>query len=43
MLHRSATGLALDAERSCPIPNAVINRIGYEHGHFVVRAWAEEP
>lgn len=43
MLHRSATGLALDAERSCPIPNAVINRIGYEHGHFIVRAWAEEP
>ena len=43
MLHRSATGLALDAERSCPIPNAVVNRIGFDDGRFVVRAWAEEP
>ena len=42
MLHRSATGLALDAERSCPIPNAVVNRIGFDDGRFVVRAWAEE-
>lgn len=43
MLHRSATSLALDAERSCPIPNAVVNRLGFDDGRFVVRAWAEEP
>ena len=42
MLHRAATGLALDAERSCPIPNAVINRLTYDDGRFAVRSWAEE-
>ena len=42
MLHRSATGLALDAERSCPIPNAVVNRLGFDDGRFVVRAWGQE-
>ena len=43
MLHRSATGLALDAERACPIPNAVVNRLAFDDGRFVVRAWAGEP
>ncbi len=43
MLHRSAFGVALDAERACPIPNALVNRLTYDDGHFVVRSWAEEP
>ncbi len=43
MLYRTAFGLALDAERSCPIPNAVINRLRFDSGRFAVTAWAEEP
>ncbi len=43
MLHRSASGLALDAERACPIPNAAINRLRFDKDRFVVRSWAEEP
>jgi len=43
MLYRAALGLALDAERSCAIPNAVINRLTYDDGRFAVRSWAEEP
>ena len=43
MLHRAATGLALDAERIAPIPNAVINRLVFDDGAFVVRGWAEAP
>ena len=42
MLYRTAQGLALDAERACPIPNAVINRLTFDDGRFVVRSWAEE-
>ena len=43
MLHRAASGLALDAERACAIPNAVINRLRFDADRFVVRSWAEEP
>ncbi len=43
MLYRAAHGLALDAERHCRIPNAVINRLRFDRGRFAVRAWAEEP
>ncbi len=42
MLYRAAYDLALDAERSCPIPNAAINRIAFDAGRLVVRSWAEE-
>lgn len=41
MLYRAANGIALDAERACPIPNAVINRLRYDDGRFEVRRWAE--
>lgn len=43
MLHRAATGLPLDAERQCAIPNAVVNRLDFDDGRFAVRAWAREP
>ena len=43
MLYRAARGIALDAERACAIPNAVINRLTYDDGQFAVRSWAEEP
>jgi 2,3-bisphosphoglycerate-dependent phosphoglycerate mutase len=43
MLYRAAFGLALDAERTFAVPNAVINRLTYDDGRFVVRSWAEEP
>ena len=42
MLHRDAFGIALEAERTCAIPNAVINRLTFDRGRFVVRGWAEE-
>lgn len=42
MLHREANGIALDAERDCPIPNAVINRLAFVDGRFEVLSWAEE-
>lgn len=43
MLYRAAFDLALDSERMCPIPNAVINRLVYEDGRFTVVTWAEDP
>ncbi len=43
MLYRTANAIALDAERMCPIPNAVVNRLRYVDGRFAVRSWAEEP
>ena len=43
MLHRSASGIALDAERQCEIPNAVINRVTFDDGHFTVTGWDEMP
>ncbi len=43
MLYRAANDEPLDAERTWPIPNAVINRLDYQHGRFAVRSWAEEP
>ena len=41
MLYRAANDLALDAERGCAIPNAVINRLSFVDGRFEVLAWAE--
>lgn len=43
MLYRAAFGIALDAQRVCPTPNAAINRIAFEDGRFVVREWATIP
>ncbi len=43
MLYRTAFGRPLDAERECPIPNAVVNRIAFDDGRFAVTAWAEAP
>lgn len=42
MLYRAAHGLALDAERTCPIPNALINRLTFDAGRLTVMSWAEE-
>ena len=42
MLHRTAFGIALDAERECPIPNAVVNRLTFDRGRFAVVEWARE-
>jgi len=42
MLYRAAFDLPLNAERACPIPNALINRIDVDDGRFKVRSWAEE-
>ena len=42
MLHRTAFGIALDAERQCPIPNAVVNRLTFDRGRFAVVEWARE-
>lgn len=42
MLHRAANDLPLDGARTCAIPNALINRIQFDHGRFTVKAWAEE-
>jgi 2,3-bisphosphoglycerate-dependent phosphoglycerate mutase len=43
MLYRAALDLPLAAERSCAIPNAVINRIDVDDGRFRVKSWAEAP
>jgi probable phosphoglycerate mutase len=43
MLYRSAFGIALDAQRVCPTPNAAINRVVFEDGRFFVREWATIP
>jgi probable phosphoglycerate mutase len=40
MLYRAAEGIALDAERPCTIPNAVINRMRCDGGRLQVVAWA---
>ena len=42
MLYRAAEEVALDAERPCAIPNAVINRLRYDCGRLRVVAWAVE-
>lgn len=43
MLYREAHGLAFDAERpGGPIRNALINRLAFDDGRFVVRSWGEE-
>lgn len=42
MLYRAAFELPLDAERACPIPNALINRIEVDEGRFKIWSWAEE-
>lgn len=41
MLYRAAFGHPLDAERTWPTPNAVINRLNYGDGRFTVTGWAE--
>ena len=43
MLYRTAFWLALDAERTCAIPNAVVNRLTFDRGHFTVDAWDQAP
>jgi probable phosphoglycerate mutase len=40
MLYRAAEGIRLDAERPCPIPNAVINRLRCDGGRLRLVAWA---
>jgi len=42
MLYRHAHDIALDVERPCAIPNAVINRLTFDDGRFVVRSWAKQ-
>ena len=43
MLYRAACGEALDARRTWPTPNAVINRFGCDakDGRLVLQSWAE--
>ena len=43
MLYRAALGIALDAQRVCPTPNAAINRVVFENDRFHVREWATIP
>ncbi len=42
MLYRAAHDLPLAGERSCSIPNALINRIAVDDGRFTVKSWAEQ-
>ena len=42
MLYRAANDLPLDGERTCEIPNALINRIRVDDERFRVKSWAEE-